>query len=83
MQRFALPQLLLAVLACTSFHVQIVNRVSSGYPVWYIMLAIAIEVTSARATNGNDGTMEQWIVRAMVGYAIVQAGLFASFLPPA
>ena len=39
---FALPQLILAILATTTFHVQIINRISSGYPVWYIVLAIAI-----------------------------------------
>ena len=31
----ALPQVTLAVLALTSYHVQIINRLSSGYVVWY------------------------------------------------
>lgn len=38
----ALPQMLLAVLALTTFHVQIVNRIATGYPVWYIVLANAM-----------------------------------------
>ncbi|KAK5999748.1 hypothetical protein QM012_005154 [Aureobasidium pullulans] len=38
----ALPQILLALLAFTTFHVQIVNRIATGYPIWYIVLAAAI-----------------------------------------
>lgn len=37
----ALPQILLALLALTTFHVQIVNRIATGYPIWYIVLAAA------------------------------------------
>lgn len=38
----ALPQIVLALLAFTTFHVQIVNRIATGYPLWYIVLAAAI-----------------------------------------
>ncbi|EEQ33560.1 GPI mannosyltransferase 2 [Microsporum canis CBS 113480] len=37
--RLALPQVVLAVLAVTHYHIQIVNRISSGYPLWYWFLA--------------------------------------------
>jgi GPI mannosyltransferase 2 len=40
--RLAVPQLLLAVAAFTSFHVQIITRLSSGYPLWYLHIAQAI-----------------------------------------
>lgn len=85
--RLAVPQLVLAVLAATSFHVQIINRISSGYAVWYIVLAIAIQADSEERTrllgrHLEDGTLK-WLVRAMVMYAMVQGGLFACFLPPA
>lgn len=91
--RLALPQLVLAVLTATTFHVQIVNRISSGYPVWYIVLAIAVHAEPSRSIRGK--MMEQgpivgrlcrnvqMAVRASVMYAIIQGGLYASFLPPA
>jgi GPI mannosyltransferase 2 len=74
--RLALPQLVLALLAVTSFHVQIINRISSGYPLWYIWLA-------ALACKGGHEGLSKGVVRWMVTYAFVQAGLYASFLPPA
>ena len=98
MERLALPQLLIAVLAFTSFHVQIVNRISSGYPVWYLLLAIAMSDKSPSLACGHSsaehyrplrmlgsfgGKAKEWVVRAMIIYAIVQGGLYASFLPPA
>lgn len=90
MFRFALPQVILATLALTSFHVQILNRISSGYPVWYIVLAIAIHADTSRLSAKKYGFFlgwltqhSTWIVRAMVVYAIVQGGLYASFMPPA
>ncbi|KXT00429.1 hypothetical protein AC578_1925 [Pseudocercospora eumusae] len=88
MARFALPQLVLAALALTSFHVQIINRISSGYPVWYILLACAIHIPT-HATEESGAAMRffasnaQWLVRASVMYAMVQGGLYASFMPPA
>jgi len=91
MRWFALPQIVLALLALTSFHVQIINRISTGYPVWYIMIAFAITSTKAdgplasgtsRGLLANKG-LQKWLVRSMIIYAMVQGGLFASFLPPA
>ncbi|PGH08492.1 hypothetical protein AJ79_05981 [Helicocarpus griseus UAMH5409] len=37
--RLAIPQAVLAALALTNFHVQIINRLSSGYPLWYWYIA--------------------------------------------
>jgi len=70
----ALPQLVLSVLALTSYHVQIIARISSGYPLWYIWLAASARDRPKRASV---------IIRWMILYALIQAGLYASFLPPA
>ncbi|KAF1930047.1 glycosyltransferase family 76 protein [Didymella exigua CBS 183.55] len=79
----ALPQLVLAVTAATSFHVQIVNRISSGYPIWYLTVASWLfDVESERRTGGQPGRA-QYTIRAMVMYAMIQGMLFANFLPPA
>ena len=98
LERLAMPQLLIAVLALTNFHVQIVNRISSGYPVWYLVLAIAMSDRSPRLGCGHSsaehyhpfrvlgsfgGKTKEWTVRAMMMYSVVQGGLYASFLPPA
>lgn len=96
--RFALPQLVLVALAATSFHCQIINRLSSGYPLWYFILAVELCLGDwdDKAKNRAQGlfrlfgnydripsTRPEWVVRGMVIYAIVQTGLYASFLPPA
>ncbi|KAF1984174.1 glycosyltransferase family 76 protein [Aulographum hederae CBS 113979] len=106
--RLALPQLILAILVLTSFHVQIINRICSAYPVWYLAVAarvvfsgngIAGESADRDELQGSqngkvvkrdssaNGTykrkMAEWIFRGSVIYAFVQAGLYASFLPPA
>ncbi|KAK5723772.1 ER membrane glycoprotein subunit of the GPI transamidase complex-like protein [Elasticomyces elasticus] len=107
--RFALMELALVGLTFTSFHVQIINRISSGYPVWYTIMAILISESQGwqeeggsegrQGQRGNDSTVQEgqtlssllgmkrvkpeWVVRGMVVYAVVQAGLYASFLPPA
>lgn len=95
MRYFALPQALLAVLALTNFHVQIINRISSGYPIWYIVIAMAITQTSNGSATGDQSVLgkvmtrfersavQKGIFRAMVLYALVQGALYASFLPPA
>lgn len=70
----ALPQLLIAVLALTSYHVQIITRLASGYPLWYIWIASQME---------SRAQMTKTTIRWMVVYALVQAGLYAGFLPPA
>ncbi|KAG7286206.1 ER membrane glycoprotein subunit of the GPI transamidase complex-like protein [Staphylotrichum longicolle] len=74
LQSAAAAQVLLAVLAATSYHVQIITRISSGYPLWYWWLAgclIRGEKTGSR------------VVVFMVMYASIQGALFTSFLPPA
>ncbi|KAL8734793.1 MAG: hypothetical protein Q9181_003037 [Wetmoreana brouardii] len=38
----AIPQLILAILALTTYHVQVITRLSSGYPLWYWWLASKI-----------------------------------------
>lgn len=83
LRQFALPQLVLAILALTSYHVQIITRLSSGYPVWYWWLASMV-LNDREVWSGK----RKWkpaiiITRWMVIYGIVQGGLFASFLPPA
>jgi GPI mannosyltransferase 2 len=70
----ALPQLVLAILALTSYHVQIITRLASGYPLWYIWLAVKLQQQPSKVW---------WVIRWMVLYALIQAGLYACFLPPA
>jgi GPI mannosyltransferase 2 len=72
----ALAQLVLAVLALTSYHVQIINRISSGYPVWYWWVA-------QRLCDEGNPRLGKGIVTFMVMYGMIQGVLFASFLPPA
>jgi phosphatidylinositol glycan class V len=69
-------QLVLTALAITTYHVQIITRISSGYPLWYWWLAgvLAHEKTAGFGRN---------VVLFMVMYASIQGALFASFLPPA
>lgn len=94
LRRLAAPQLILAVMAATSFHIQIVNRISSGYPLWYLTLAIRLcsgsEISGGESRKGTRPKSKtaplprmEWIVRGMIMYAIIQGGLYASFLPPA
>jgi phosphatidylinositol glycan class V len=78
LSRFVLPQLAVAVLTLTTAHVQIINRLSSGYPVWYIYLAVAVT-----STNKKELGWAKIAVQLMVMYAIIQAALFSAFLPPA
>ena len=84
LRRLAIPQLILAVLALTSYHVQIITRISSGYVIWYWCIAAAIcEMDGGKDTRTQGRNVSRMIVRYMVIYAILQGGLFASFLPPA
>ena len=76
----AAPQLILAVLALTTYHVQIITRLASGYPQWYIWLAQLVHEQGQRRDSQHAPVV---FVRWMVVYAFVQGGLFASFLPPA
>jgi len=77
----ALPQLCLAVFTFTSFHVQIINRISSGYPLWYVTLATLVVKTTNH--KRSESRLVEYIVRGMIMYAIIQGVLYASFLPPA
>lgn len=79
----ALPQLLLALAAATSFHVQIVNRIASGYPIWYLTVAVWLADKKSDLRAGKRAESGQWAVRAMVMYAMIQGMLYANFLPPA
>ncbi|KAF2222413.1 GPI mannosyltransferase 2, partial [Elsinoe ampelina] len=96
LQALAAPQLLLSLLALTTFHVQIINRISSGYPIWYIILATCIVRTGhgrrraeAKAKSTGQGEIlpsektQRYLVKGAVLYAFIQAGLYSSFLPPA
>lgn len=69
-------QAFVALLAITNYHVQIINRLSSGYVVWYWWIASCI----LDQKKQNLG----WAVAIFfVMYAGIQGSLFASFLPPA
>lgn len=82
-RKLALPQILLVVLALTTYHVQIITRLSSGYPVWYWWLASMMIEDREIVFAGRRWRLAVCITRWMVIYAIIQGGLFASFLPPA
>ncbi|KAK2762075.1 ER membrane glycoprotein subunit of the GPI transamidase complex-like protein [Arachnomyces sp. PD_36] len=81
--RLALPQGLLAIMALLVYHVQIITRISSGYPLWYWYLASRIFRRSATNEHPAKGVEAKLIVQVMVLYGLIQGGLFASFLPPA
>ncbi|KAG6040270.1 hypothetical protein E4U41_001107 [Claviceps citrina] len=72
----AASQVVVAVLAITTYHVQIITRISSGYPVWYWWVASCL-MDRKRQRLGEAMTM------FMMLYGGIQGGLFASFLPPA
>jgi phosphatidylinositol glycan class V len=72
----AASQTILAVLAITNYHVQIISRISSAYPLWYWWVAKSL-ITKDRKATGSI------ITTFMVMYAGIQGGLYASFLPPA
>jgi phosphatidylinositol glycan class V len=75
LHNLAIAQLMLALLTLTTAHVQIITRISSAYPVW---LWYAAALSRQRNT-----LLVGLIVKFMVIYAVIQGGLFASFLPPA
>ncbi|RKU49295.1 ER membrane glycoprotein subunit of the GPI transamidase complex-like protein [Coniochaeta pulveracea] len=75
-QSAAGAQVMVATLIFINSHVQIISRVSSGYPLWYLWLARCL-FDDARLRIGNG------FVTFMIMYASIQAVLFASFLPPA
>lgn len=69
-------QAVVAVLAMTTYHVQIITRISSGYPVWYWWVAGCL-MDKRRQRLGRA------MVMFMMLYGGIQGGLFATFLPPA
>jgi phosphatidylinositol glycan class V len=83
--QLAIPQIMLAALAITNFHVQIIVRICSGCVVWYVVLAVLVVGGGEGEVGllGLLGKRRELLVRVMIGYAIVQGGLYASFLPPA
>ncbi|KAL4990604.1 GPI mannosyltransferase 2 [Aspergillus falconensis] len=82
--QLAIAQLVLAAMASTSYHVQIINRISSGYPLWYWYLAKqALETPDRSSPAARYSSQFMVILQAMVIYALVQSVLFGSFLPPA
>jgi phosphatidylinositol glycan class V len=82
--RLAIIQALLAVLAFTSYHVQIINRLSSGYPLWYWHLAAELISDLENSQSTNKGiSISAVAIQAMMIYGLIQAVLFGSFLPPA
>ncbi|KAI9691303.1 MAG: ER membrane glycoprotein subunit of the GPI transamidase complex-like protein [Bogoriella megaspora] len=92
--KLAIPQLIIAILALTNFHVQSIIRVSSGYPLWYVWLASELlqqksdtipekSVGDTIVARRNSLFRHHIVVRGIITYAIVHAGLWSSFLPPA
>ena len=89
----ALPQLVVAILALFCFNVQIINRISSGYPLWYVWIASQLgddPYTHTKPSGRTEqtakwatGRRSQIIVRGVIMYSAIHAGLFSSFLPPA
>ncbi|KXH57516.1 mannosyltransferase [Colletotrichum salicis] len=76
----AAAQLLLAALAITTYHVQIITRIASGYAVWYWWVAGYLLDDGADGKRRDVGSK---VVIFSVMYAMIQGVLFASFLPPA
>jgi phosphatidylinositol glycan class V len=84
LRSLAVPQFVLAVLALTNYHVQIITRISSGYCIWYFWLsALLIEATNNSVSLGSKRYSSTAVVKYLVMYAFVQGGLYSSFLPPA
>lgn len=72
----AAVQILLVVLALANNHIQIITRLSSGYPAWYWWVAACLRSPKTRQLGSG-------LVVFAVMYASIQSVLFASFLPPA
>lgn len=82
-QQLAVPQMVLAITALTTYHVQTITRISSGYPVWYWWLTSMILDRRESDFLGRRWSVAEGISKWIVLYALIQGGLFASFLPPA
>lgn len=89
LKRLAILQLVLASIVFTTANVQIITRIASGYPLWYIWIAQhvqseqpgSVKIVKSKTKSGRQ--YAQLITRWMVMYALIQGGLYASFLPPA
>ena len=79
--RLAVTQGLLALMALTSYHVQIINRISSGYPLWYWFL-VSSAMDSLQDPREKSRTLSI-AAQSMMAYALIQGVLYGSFLPPA
>ena len=75
LRNLALTQLALVGLTLSTAHVQIITRISSAFPIWLWY--------GAMASQDGKNMLVGGFVRFMVIYALVQGGLYASFLPPA
>ncbi|KAL9121889.1 MAG: hypothetical protein Q9187_001556 [Circinaria calcarea] len=82
-RRFSLPQAALAVSALAVYHVQIITRLSSAYPVWYWWLAFTMVENHKRDAISKGFNLPMITIRWIVMYVMIQGVLFASFLPPA
>ena len=82
-RRLALPQIILTISALFLYHVQVITRLASGYPIWYLWLASMILDDPKIRIFGKERSLAKIMVRWMVCYAFLQGCLFASFLPPA
>ncbi|KFY29994.1 hypothetical protein V494_08336 [Pseudogymnoascus sp. VKM F-4513 (FW-928)] len=64
------PQLVLAVLAITNYHVQIITRLASASPVWYLWLAYSLlnggEAAGKVKSRGRWNGWEKGVVMYMV-----------------
>ena len=69
-------QLLLAGFSITNYHVQIITRLSSGYPIWYLWLAAGLR-------DKSRSVVARKMVIFIIMYCCIQGVLFAYFLPPA
>ncbi|KAL5329206.1 hypothetical protein ACEPPN_002716 [Leptodophora sp. 'Broadleaf-Isolate-01'] len=74
-RNLAVTQLSLVALTLSTAHVQIVTRISSAFPVWLWY--------GSNASQDGKTMLVGGLVKFMVIYALVQGGLYASFLPPA
>ncbi|PYH99689.1 GPI mannosyltransferase 2 [Aspergillus ellipticus CBS 707.79] len=90
LRSLAAPQIILTVQVFLCNHVQIITRLASGYPVWYIWVAASLvgKYPVGRLEKKNPPIKDKgWygniIVQYMVIYSTVQGALYASFLPPA
>ena len=83
LKRLAAPQARIALLAVTSFHVQIITRIATAYPLLYMWMASNFIEARRVKLFGKTHDVSKGLVRWMVMYGVIQGGLFATFLPPA